>query len=213
MMLETYKSILKAAEIEFVEKGSRFIGYAFPVETEKAALEHITELRAFHPKAHHNCFAYQIGAANQYKRQSDDGEPSGTAGMPILDVIAKQDLKDVLVVVTRYFGGTLLGAGGLVRAYSRGAKEAVAAAGVITNVLHQTFHVTVPYTLGGKLEHEIRTQGYVLADTVYAENIEFVIQTPAPSAERVAKHLTNLTNAEAKIAKGQTVYINLSPRA
>jgi len=205
-MLETYKTILKAAEVQFVEKGSRFIGYAFPVQTEKAATEHIAELRAFHPKAHHNCFAYQIGAANQYKRQSDDGEPSGTAGMPILDVITKQDLKDVLVVVTRYFGGTLLGAGGLVRAYSRGAKEAVLAAQVITNVLHQTFHIVVPYTLGGKLEHEIRTQGYVLADTIYTDNIEFVIQTPTPNAKRVAKHITDLTNATAEVVWGEAIY-------
>lgn len=205
-MLETYKTILKSAEIEFVEKGSRFIGYAFPVSTENAAIEHINELRAFHPKAHHNCFAYQIGMANQHKRQSDDGEPSGTAGMPILDVIAKQDLKDVLCVVTRYFGGTLLGAGGLVRAYSRGAKEAVAAARVITNVLHQTFHITVPYTLGGKLEHEIRTQGYVLKDILYTESIEFIIQTPMPNADRVHKHMTNITAATAVITKGEVVY-------
>ena len=205
-MLETYKTILKSAEMEFVEKGSRFIGYAFPVNTENAAIEHINELRAFHPKAHHNCFAYQIGQANQYKRQSDDGEPSGTAGMPILDVITKQDLKDTLVVVTRYFGGTLLGAGGLVRAYSRGAKEAVAAARVITNVLHQTLHISVPYTLGGKLEHEIRTRGYVLKDTLYTENIEFIIQTPMPNASLVEKHMTNITAGAAVITKGEVVY-------
>jgi len=207
-MLERYKTIQKAAEVEFFEKNSRFIGYAFPCATEKAALEHLADLRAFHPKAHHNCFAYQIGIANQHVRQSDDGEPSGTAGMPILDVIAKQDLKDVLVVVTRYFGGTLLGAGGLVRAYSRGAKEATHAARVIQKVLHQELKITVPYTLGGKLEHEIRTRGYVLADTVYADNIQFVIQTPMPDSDRVVKHITDLTAAVADVALGEAVYLD-----
>ncbi|MDR2166291.1 MAG: YigZ family protein [Clostridiales bacterium] len=205
-MIEKFKTIAQPGEAEFFEKNSRFIGYAYPVEGEEAAQAYLSDLRRLHVKAAHNCFAYQIGMNNEFIRQSDDGEPSGTAGLPILDVIQKQGLRNVLVVVTRYFGGILLGAGGLVRAYSRAAKEAVAAAGIIEPVLHQKFQIAVPYTLGGKLEHEIRLQNYILVDTAYAEEVSFTLLTPAQNAEALIKHLTNLTNAKAVIIPAEQLY-------
>ena len=122
-----YKTVKKGAYDEFVEKKSRFIGYVKPVTTEDEAIEFVNAVRKKHSDATHNCYAY-IVRENNIMRYSDDGEPAGTAGMPILDVLRKEDLTDVCVVVTRYFGGTLLGTGGLVRAYTKGAQVGLDAA-------------------------------------------------------------------------------------
>jgi uncharacterized YigZ family protein len=206
-MIERFKTIKKPAEIEFIEKGSRFIGYAFVVESEAAALSQIADLRRAHVKAAHNCYAYSIGLKSEIVRQNDDGEPSGTAGLPILDVIAKQDLKNVLVVVTRYFGGVLLGAGGLVRAYSRAAAEAINSAGIITQVLHQKFRITAAYNLGGKLEHEIRSRGYVLNDIIYTENIEFIVSTAVNNSNNLIKNITDITAGAADIVMAERIYL------
>lgn len=182
-MLERFKTIYKPSEIEIVEKKSRFIGHAFPVSSEEAALDHLAAVRKTHAKAGHNCFAWQIGDFDQFTRQSDDGEPGGTAGMPILDYICKEGIKNALIVVTRYFGGTLLGTGGLVRAYGRAAKDAVAASVVIEKVLHKKIAVTCPYHLSGKMQYEILQQGHVLHDTVYTDNVEFIVYTESRLAE------------------------------
>ncbi|MCL2349937.1 MAG: YigZ family protein [Defluviitaleaceae bacterium] len=205
-MLNKFKTIYKPAEIEIFEKKSRFIGYAFPLECEEAAMAELAALRKMHAKAAHNCFAYCIGQKGQLTRQSDDGEPSGTAGMPILDFIQKQDIKNILIVVTRYFGGTLLGTGGLVRAYGRAAKEAATAAIIIEKVLYQQFDITVPYTLGGKIEHEIRTKGWILTDTQYTDNIVFTVYTEIPNADALENHITNITASTAEINRMAAVY-------
>lgn len=126
-----YKTVEKAAVAEFTEKKSRFIGYVCPVKTAEEAQNFITEVRSKNREATHNVPAYVL-RENNIQRCSDDGEPSGTAGVPVLDVILKNEVKDVCVVVTRYFGGVLLGAGGLVRAYSHGSKIALEAGGIIT---------------------------------------------------------------------------------
>ena len=124
-----YKTIKKRASDEFIEKKSRFIGYIAPVETEDEAIAFINEIRTKHRDATHNVYAYSL-RAGQVKRASDDGEPQGTGGVPMLNVLNGNELVDVCCVVTRYFGGTLLGVGGLVRAYTEGAKIAVAAGGI-----------------------------------------------------------------------------------
>ena len=129
-MEKDYKTVLENAKDEFVEKRSRFIGYCRPVKTEKEAVDFINEIRSEHWNATHNVYAYSLREGN-IKRYSDDGEPSGTAGMPVLDVIVKNEIYDVAVVVTRYFGGVLLGTGGLVRAYSHGSKIALEAAQIV----------------------------------------------------------------------------------
>lgn len=126
-----YKTVGKAAGDEFTEKRSRFIGYAAPVQTEEEAVRFISDIRAKHWDAKHNVYAYSLRAGQQ-KRYSDDGEPKGTAGVPVLDVLQKGEVVDAVLVVTRYFGGVLLGTGGLVRAYSHAAALAVAAAGIVT---------------------------------------------------------------------------------
>lgn len=126
-MLERYKTVRRAGEKEIVIKKSRFIGHVRPVETEDEAIAFIEEIKKKHWNATHNCSAYMIGERDEIQKQSDDGEPSGTAGKPILEVIKNQGLKNVAIVVTRYFGGIMLGAGGLIRAYTDGAVAAIEA--------------------------------------------------------------------------------------
>ena len=198
-MLERFTTVYKAAETEIIEKKSRFIGHAFPVESEDEALANLANVRKFHAKANHNCFAWQIGDDNRFTRQSDDGEPSGTAGMPILDFLRKEGIKNTLVIVTRYFGGTLLGTGGLVRAYGRAAKEAAEAAIVIEKVLHAKISVKCPYNLQGKLQYEILSNGHVLYDTIFAENVEFVVLAESINAGRLKKCLANASSGQAEV--------------
>jgi len=206
MKLERFTTIYKPAEIEIIEKKSRFIGHAFPVESEEEALAILADIRKIHAKAVHNCFAWQIGDDNRYTRQSDDGEPSGTAGMPILDYLRKGGIQNTLVIVTRYFGGTLLGTGGLVRAYGRAAKEATEAAIIIEKVLHAKISVKCPYNLQGKLQYEILNNGHVLHDTIFADNVEFVVLTEAVNADKLVKSMANASSGQAEIHILQQLY-------
>ena len=165
-----YKTISERCEARFVEKKSEFIGYLSPVKTEEEAVAFINEIRAMHRKATHNCYAY-ILRENSTARHSDDGEPSGTAGVPIYEVLRKEELCDVACVVTRYFGGIMLGAGGLVRAYTRGAKDAVDTAKIKVMAEAAKAEITVDYSLYGRLpqifaEFDARTESEDFADTV-----------------------------------------------
>ena len=207
-MLNRFKTIYKPSEIEIIEKKSRFIGHAFPVECEATALKHLEDIRKIHNRANHNCFAWQIGDADQNTRQSDDGEPAGTAGMPILDLLRKENIKNTLVIVTRYFGGTLLGTGGLVRAYGRTAKEAVTAASVIEKVLYRKFSVVCPYHLSGKLQYEILQRGKVcvLADTLYTDNVEFIVYTINPETEQFIARIQDISGGVAQIIPKEHIY-------
>ena len=198
-MLEHFKTIYKPAEIEIIEKKSRFIGHAFPVTDEDAALEQLAAVRKNHPKAGHNCFAWQIGDDDRFTRQSDDGEPSGTAGMPILDFLRKESIKNTLIVVTRYFGGTLLGTGGLVRAYGRAAKEAATAACIIEKVLHSKISVACPYHLSGKLQYEILQRGHMLHDTIYTDVVEFVVLAKKSDAGGFMEYMRDISADAARI--------------
>lgn len=145
-----YKTIAARCEAKFIEKKSEFIGYLAPVSTEDEAVAFINEIRALHRKATHNCYAYVL-RENSTARHSDDGEPSGTAGVPIYEVLRKEELCDIACVVTRYFGGIMLGAGGLVRAYTRGAKDAVSAAQIKIMAMAARVEITVDYALYGRL--------------------------------------------------------------
>ena len=165
-----YKTIAERCEARFIEKKSEFIGYLAPVETEEQAVEFINEIRAMHRKATHNCYAY-ILRENSAARHSDDGEPSGAAGVPIYEVLRKEELTDVVCVVTRYFGGVLLGAGGLVRAYTRGAKDAVDTSKIKVMALAEQLELSVDYSLYGRLpqifvEHDVRVLSEEFADHV-----------------------------------------------
>lgn len=160
----------KNSETEYIINRSRFIGRCFPVTSEEAALSLLGDIRKKHWDATHNCFAYRIGQTASIARFSDDGEPGGTAGMPIMDVLRSKDITDVLVVVTRYFGGVLLGAGGLVRAYSRSAADAVAEAGIVSYIPAKQLSVSMDYSRYGAMEQYIRSAVQV-DDVEFMENV------------------------------------------
>lgn len=165
-MAKDYKTVLSNAKDEFVEKRSRFIGYCKPVTCEQEAVDFINEKRSEHWNATHNVYAYSLREGN-IKRYSDDGEPSGTAGMPCLDVIVKNEIYDVCVVVTRYFGGVLLGTGGLVRAYSHGAKIALDAAKIVMMQNCLVCSARCTYNRYGKVSALVTDNGGAVDDTVY----------------------------------------------
>lgn len=169
-MAKDYKTVLENASDEFVEKRSRFIGYCKPVKTEQEAIDFINEKRSEHWNATHNVYAYSLREGN-IKRYSDDGEPSGTAGMPVLDVIVKNEIFDVVVVVTRYFGGVLLGTGGLVRAYSHGSKIAVEAAKPVIMQNCLVCEARCAYNQYSKVSSLIIGVGAAVDDTVYESDV------------------------------------------
>ena len=176
-----YKTVRKRAEDEYIVKKSRFIGYAAPVTTQQQALDFIAEISKKHWDATHNVYAYILREGG-VKRYSDDGEPQGTAGIPTLDVLEKSGVTDCAVAVTRYFGGVMLGAGGLVRAYSHSASIALQAAGIVTRTLCDRLQVTCDYNFYGKLASLIPEGGGIVEDTVFEENVTVVF--PAAGADR-----------------------------
>ena len=175
----SYRTIAAPAEDEFVEKKSRFIGYIAPVCTEQEATAFIETIRARHREARHNCYAYRL-RQNNLARFSDDGEPGGTAGRPILEVLQREDLTDVCVVVTRYFGGILLGTGGLARAYTQGCKIAVAAAQILCMHPAGECSLTADYGFYGKLQNLLPQYGAVLLDTAFGQEVtvRFMLRQP-----------------------------------
>jgi uncharacterized YigZ family protein len=206
-MLESYKTVRREGSAEIVIKKSRFIGHVKPVESEEEAVEFIERLKKQYWDATHNCSAYVVGERDQFQKQSDDGEPSGTAGKPILEVIKHQGLKNVVVVVTRYFGGIMLGAGGLVRAYTDGAVVGIAAGEPVYQVLHRDVWVDIDYTWHGKVENELRSRGIRVGDTEFSDRVRLRCQPLAPDAERFAAWMTDVTQGQGRIELGDEFYI------
>lgn len=205
-MLNKYKTVRAEANAEVVIKRSRFIGHAKPVETEEEAVAFIDEIKRLHRQATHNCSAYMVGERDQHQKASDDGEPSGTAGKPILEVIKNKGLKNVAVVVTRYFGGIMLGAGGLVRAYTDGAVAGIEAADEIEFVLHREVFVEVDYTWYGKLENELHGRGTRLGGTEFTDKVIVLCLPEVPEAEDFVAWMTDLTQGQAVIRTGEERY-------
>lgn len=203
-----YKTVKKPSTTVLIEKKSKFITNVFPVSTEKEALEKLNAVKKEYSDATHNVYAYVIDENNIF-RYSDDGEPSGTAGMPVLDTIRKEGLVDVLVVVTRYFGGTLLGTGGLVHAYGSGASGGLAASEIITRALCNRIYIKVDYTLSGKINHEIMKQGYILEDTFYDANVTYVIVCKIKDTEKLIAEFTELTCGNADISVIDSCYVDI----
>lgn len=172
-----YKTVKTASSDEFIVKKSRFIGYVKPVKTQEEALEFISEIKSKHWDATHNVYAYTLREGG-VRRFSDDGEPQGTAGIPSLDVLLKEEVVDCCVVVTRYFGGIMLGAGGLVRAYSHGAKIALDAGGIITMSLCKIVRVVTDYNFYGRLVPLICEEGGIVEDTQFTDNVEVTFRIP-----------------------------------
>lgn len=187
-----YISILQAAEAEFIEKKSRFIGRAFPVLTQVEAETILARIRSEEPGATHHCMAYVIGSGGELKKADDNGEPQGTAGMPILHVLEREDLVNVLVIVTRYFGGIKLGAPGLIRAYTKGSKIALDAATVVHYRPFKTVQAEYAYAAQGKIDYELAE---VAADPpVFAENVKRTYYIPSDDVDKIKETLLHLTS-------------------
>jgi uncharacterized YigZ family protein len=205
-----YKTISKEATVEMEEKKSRFIANVKPVSSEEEALEFINNIRAKYWDATHNVYAYCINGDSIIRRFSDDGEPSGTAGLPVLEVINKNELMDVVVVVTRYFGGTLLGASGLVRAYGKAAMMGIGAAGMGKKVLCEEIRIVLEYPVFGKLQNYIASQGYRVRDINYAQDIVMTVLVPVNEKDGFIKYVNNATNGEALVETGEKEYVVLA---
>ena len=205
-MLKTYRTVEQLGQAEIVIEKSTFIGYAKPVNNEEEALAFIQEIKKKHRDATHNVPAYVLGEHNEIQRCNDDGEPSGTAGVPVLEVLKKEDVRDVAVVVTRYFGGIKLGAGGLVRAYTRGAKIALEAAKIITKVLYQVIIVTVDYTMLGALQNQLRLNQYDTKDIVYDELVHLHVWVEQDDVANLKAQIIEWTNGRAVLADGEISY-------
>lgn len=191
----SYKTVSGSAETLLIEKKSKFISNVKPVESEDEALEFLANIKKKYSDATHNVYAYIIDENNIF-RYSDDGEPGGTAGMPVLDTIRKEGLVDVIVVVTRYFGGTLLGTGGLVHAYGASAKQGLTEAGIVTRTLCNIVEIKVDYTLVGKIQYKIASDNYILEDTIYDSIVTFKICCKIEDTDKLIKEMIDLTNGK-----------------
>lgn len=207
--MENYRTIKENGLHEIEIKKSRFICHLKRVENEDEALVFIEEIKKEHWKATHNCSAYTLGMRDEIQRAHDDGEPSGTAGVPMLEIFLKRDLKNVAAVVTRYFGGTKLGAGGLIRAYGGAVNDAVSAIGIVERQVQQLIDVTVSYAQSGGVENSLREENYTIQDTTYAENITYHCVVPIEDEETFKEDITNWTSAEAQITVGKKAWIEV----
>ena len=196
-MLERYKTVYRGKEGEIIEKKSRFIATVRLVETEEEALAFIEEMKKKYWNATHNCFAYVIGERRECVRCSDDGEPSGTAGKPMLDVLLGEELYNTAVVVTRYFGGTLLGTGGLVRAYSKAVQEGLAQSDLIEKQYGNILEIGTDYNGVGKIQYLIGENKIPVLASEYTDKVRCQVLLPMSETEHFQKLLTEATNARA----------------
>ena len=206
-MLTSYKTIAQDGNTEIVIKGSRFICTLKRVYSEDEAKEFIQAIKKEHWKATHNCSAYLIGDQNEIQRAHDDGEPSGTAGVPMLEVLKKNDLHYVAAVVTRYFGGTKLGAGGLIRAYSKSVSTALNEIGLVERSLQRKVGSIVSYAASGKLENYLQQSKYTLVDTQYTDQVCFVCGIPEEEVAAFQGEITNIMNGRVVFEVGEQGYV------
>ncbi|MCH7320634.1 YigZ family protein [Solibacillus sp. MA9] len=206
-MRNNYFTVKGYGESEIIISKSRFLTYVERVETEQEALLFIEKIKKMHASATHNCSCYLIGEHDQIQKANDDGEPSGTAGVPMLEVLKKQGLKDTVVVVTRYFGGIKLGGGGLIRAYGNATTEGIAAAQVVERKLHYVMKIAIDYVWLGKLENEIRNSDYTLRDIGYADNVEIFVHVLKEDEATFMEWITELTNGQAVITNEESLFI------
>ncbi|HEX3016838.1 MAG TPA: YigZ family protein [Caproicibacter sp.] len=206
--MEEYQTTENEANAEFTERRSRFIGYAKPVKSEEEAMEFIRSIRALHREATHNVYAYVL-RAGQARRYSDDGEPQGTAGVPVLDVLLKSGVTDTAVVVTRYFGGILLGAGGLVRAYSHGASIALEAAGIITMGACYQAKLKCDYSRYGKVAPLISEHGGTVDDAAFTDEVSVAFHIPCDSMQKFQTALADSTCGDCAAEIGTKNYYKI----
>lgn len=208
-MRTNYLTVKGYGENEIVIQKSRFIAYVDRAETEEEAQEFIQKIKKMHWNATHNCSAYVVGENNQFQKANDDGEPSGTAGVPMLEVLRKRNVQDTVVVVTRYFGGIKLGAGGLIRAYSKATSEGLNATGIVHRKLVRKMNTTIDYTWLGKIENALRSSEYEIQDIQYADKVNILTYADIGKEEHFKNWMTELTNAQAIITEGESLYVEI----
>jgi uncharacterized YigZ family protein len=198
-MIREFFTVSKSAEAIYEEKKSRFIAQVKPIINESDAVEYIEEIRSKYWDATHNVYAYDIMEEALTQRFSDDGEPQGTAGLPIIELIKKMNIHNVIVIVTRYFGGTMLGAAGLIRAYGKASSMAIEAAKVVKKMLCAKINVLVDYSISGKIQNFAINNGYNIINTRYFQDVEFEFVIPIVNEEVFIKKIVDLTNDKALI--------------
>lgn len=192
----SYRTIAKKGFDEIIINKSRFIGYASPIASEEEAISFIREIKEKHKDATHNVYGYVYGKESNIQRFSDDGEPSGTAGIPVLEVIKKEELRNLVVVVTRYFGGTKLGGGGLIRAYTKSAKLAIDSSIIVQNKLFNILLIKTSYSSYGKIENYFLEGAYSVESIDFLEQVEIEIYIEKTEMDRVISDLMNITSGE-----------------
>jgi uncharacterized YigZ family protein len=208
--LGSYKTIFEYGEAEDIINKSRFIGYAQPVEMEDEATAFVDMIKKKHKDATHNVPVYLIGEKFEVQRYSDDGEPSGTAGVPILSMLKNEGITNIAVVITRYFGGIKLGTGGLVRAYTHAAKIAIEAARVVEKKVYKEMHVTLDYTLHGKFQNFLMNEAhYLIKETAYQENVITKVYVEPDQCEAFSAQVVDMTNGKAGIKSLDDVYLTI----
>ncbi len=208
-MRSSYKILYQGGTGEITEKKSRFIACTRPVKTEEEAQAFIEEIRKTYWDARHHCYAWVIGKKGEQKRCSDDGEPAQTAGRPILDVLEGEGIVNACVVVTRYFGGTLLGTGGLVRAYSGAAQEGIKSSVILTVEPGLTFSVTVDYTGIGKIQYMLAQEEIITLNSGYTDKVELTILVPQEKEGKVQEDIADITGGQAEVVKLEEVHYGL----
>ncbi|MTV48991.1 YigZ family protein [Heliobacillus mobilis] len=207
-MLEIYQTVKEYGETELEISKSRFLIYTNRAETVEEAIEFIGRIKKKHWDATHNCSAYVIGEKDEHQKADDDGEPSGTAGKPILEVIKKMGIKDTVIVVTRYFGGIKLGAGGLIRAYGKGATLGLKAAGIVERRLHTRMAIEIDYTFYGAVENELRSLGYRIDETRFTDKVTVVALEINGLEGNLEKKVNDWTSGQASIAQEGVLYVD-----
>ncbi|AXF56320.1 YigZ family protein [Salicibibacter kimchii] len=206
-MPQSYYTIKNDGKYEQAIKKSRFIAHMRRVQGEDEAKAFIAKIKHEHPTATHNCSAYVLGMGNETQKANDDGEPSGTAGVPMLNVLIKQELKNTAVVVTRYFGGIKLGAGGLIRAYGNSVTEAINHIGIVQRQPMQKYSVTIAYELLGKIENELRESPYILVSTDYGTHVTIQVAVNMNDKEIFEEWIVNTSNNRVTVAPSGTSYM------
>ena len=207
--MNDFKSIHRKGRDEIIINKSRFIGSSCPVEREEDALEFIDKIKKEFKDATHNVYAYVIGENSNIQRYSDAGEPSGTAGMPVLNVINQENIKNAAVVVTRYFGGVLLGAGGLVRAYTKGAKIALENGIIVDKKLFYDVSFKIDYTLLGKMDNELMKNNFIIVDKIYEDQVLIKLIAENENLENIGSLVGEITSGKAEISVGQAAYYSV----
>lgn len=205
-MQEQYRTVARAGVHETEVNRSRFICALAPAATEQDAQDFVARVRREHPAASHNCFAYVIGADASVQKASDDGEPGGTAGVPMLQMLTRREMRYVVAVVTRYYGGVKLGAGGLIRAYGGAVGEALDVIGALTRQRFRIATVTVGHQRAGRLENELRATGRTVREVRYAETVSIEIGLPDAEVEEFRRWLADATAGEAELELGEEAY-------